>query len=293
MKTVRSENENVTEELSNRKNSKTEKVETEKVPEQTIRDFTKGDTSVLEDLKQCEKTEKERIKSRKWEDILQNKMYGWDEPFINDVMNVFNTHLNEEGKIFTSLTEAALNKEDEVIEDNDANILFKLVLDEKERMLFKELLLNTTKYPICINIGDYDFFFEMFDNEGKDPIFSFSKMSFSFFFNNDIEKLKNYLKANKVKFGVKNDRNITFEYLSLEIINKNVKIVPEEKIIEEKEIIVEKTPVNSEYRNTYKVKTKKKSKDFFVITDNPNEIYNFHGVDNVVSIKLIGKGMNF
>ena len=222
-------------------------------------------------------------------------MYGWDEPFINDVMNMFNTRLNEEGKIYTSLTEAALNKEDVIEEDNDPNIMFKLVLDEKERILFKELLLNTTKYPICINIGDYDFFFEMFDNEGKDPIFSFSKMSFSFFFNNDLEKLKKYLKENKVKFGIK-DRYITFEYLSLEIIGKNIQIVPEEKIKEEeKEIILEKkeTPINSEYRNTYKVKTKKKSKDFFVITDNPNEIYNFHGVDNVISIKLIGKGMNF
>jgi hypothetical protein len=276
-------------------------IEEKKIPEHTVRDISR-EPSILDDLGYFEKRKlkEKELEDQRQKDILQNKIYGWDEPFINEIMEKFNNRLNEEGKLFTTIAEKSANKEEEEI-DTDTHLYLKLVLEDKERALFKELLLTTTNYPISVSIGDYDFFFENFDDEGKDPIFSFDKISFDFYFSSKIENLKNYLIKNKVKFGFKYSNKITFENLEIEVMSKGKaktdkikeEIKVETKVEPQKEVVFEKTKeINTDLKRTYKVRLVSKTENFFVVTDNPSDIYNNFSVEDVISIKLVGQGLS-
>ncbi len=147
-------------------------------------------------------------------------------------------------------------------------------------------LLTTEKYPILITIGDYDFFFDCFDDE-QDPIFSFSKESFSFFFSNDVEKLKAYLQKNKIQFAFKYN-NISFDDMNIKIIEKKgnvqepIKAEVKQKEVKSDSIVMKKA---------YKIKLANLDESVMIITDNPSEIFSRFTADTVLSVKLIGNGV--
>ena len=78
-------------------------IEEKKIPEHTVRDISR-EPSILDDLGYFEKRKlkEKELEDQRQKDILQNKIYGWDEPFINDIMEKFNNRLNEEGKLFVT-----------------------------------------------------------------------------------------------------------------------------------------------------------------------------------------------
>jgi len=267
--------------------SQSYKVEDE---DRTVRHLSEGDKSILDDLGITEKFQEMQRKAKE-DNISYNRKYGFDIPFINEMMQNFNQHLNNEGTKFINEAEEALKKEDI---DTSLNIHVKLILNNsKERILFKELLMTTDKYPILVTIGDYDFFFENFDDE-QDPIFSFSKEAFIFFFSNDIEKLKVYLQKNKIQFAFKYN-NISFDDLDIKIIEKTTESKKDET---KQEVPVKDTPkeIKKEdnsiiiFKKAYKIKSIDLD-DFIVVTDNPADIFNRFGVDSVLSVKLIGNGV--
>lgn len=184
----------------------------------TVRDLTKEE-SILNDIKK--KKEKRSFTDEELKEVLL------DYSFINDTMTRFNNLINEEAKDFLSKTRKA---EEWNEDDEDPNNLFiKLIInDERDRMLFKEMLLRTSekRRPIYVNFGDYDFFFEYFDN--SQPVFTFNKKNFNFFFDDDVEKLKNYIKDNKCSFGTfsyfssdaDQERKIKLENIVIEVLKK-------------------------------------------------------------------------
>jgi hypothetical protein len=273
--------------------------------ETTIRDLSNGDKSILEDLGILEKQrEKERILRE--EDIKRNKRYGFDVPFINEMMTNFNAYLNDEEKKFISQAEESMKQEDK--EDENSNIYIKLIIvNEKERILFKELLLSTDRYPIHINIGDYDFFFECFD-KGIDPIFSFDRSSFNIFFSNNIESFKEYVKKNKIEFGIRYDQKIVLDDLKVEIVKKETPDKKEEKetVKEEPKNEIKEEPKKEEIKpndvkadtkseiiikKAYKIQLLGEEKRLLIITDDPAEIFNRFSTERVLSIKLVGSGV--
>jgi len=283
----------------------------------TVRDLTKEE-SILSDIK---KKEKKTFTDQELREVLL------DYSFINDTMSRFNNLINEEAKDFLSKTKKA---EEWNEDDEDPNNLFiKLIInDERDRMLFKEMLLRTSekRRPIYVNFGDYDFFFEYFDN--SQPVFTFNKKNFNFFFDDDVEKLKNYIKENKCSFGTfsyfssdaDQERKIKLENIVVEILKKiqkpidkkeNTKEeiinkysqtekkeekqsetpqpeVPVEKEKEkEKEIVIESN--TDKVYKIYKVKTQNNKEPIFVITDNPGNIYS--KISDVLSVKIMGNGL--
>jgi hypothetical protein len=253
----------------------------------TVRDLTKEE-SILKDLEQKRK-EKKTFTEEEYESAIKDMF------FVSDIMSRFNNQINSDAEKFLSATKKA---EEWLDEDNSPNVLVKLILtDEKERMLFKELLLNTSekRRPVYIDIGDYDFFFEYFDED--QPVFSFTRKSFDFFFNKDSEKLKEYIKENKCSFGLgfsSNERKIRFENISVEILDKNKKPVDEikDETVPVDQVNEKKTndePFEIIYKKIYRVKTNQ-NEQLFVITDNPGTIY--EKIPDVLSVKIIGNGVN-
>jgi len=218
--------------------------------------------------------------------------------------------INEEAKDFLEATKKA----EEWEEDEDTPTVFiKLIPSgERDRILFKEMLLSTSerRRPIYIDIGDYDFFFEYFDAD-HNPIFSFNRKSFMFFFNNDVVKLKEYIKQNKCSFGghtiytLSTERQIKFDDLIVEIIEKKKKnekteTVKDDVIKEEvkKEDVkkdmkefddIQKVENFSIIKKVYKVKFHV-IEPLIVTTDNPAKIYEKFG-DSILSVKVIGEGI--
>lgn len=270
------------------------------IPDTIVRDLTKED-SILKEF------EKEKSNKKIFtEDDLKETLLNFS--FVNDIMSKFNTLINDEAKDFLSKT----RNPDEYFEDDDKNpnLFIKLtIIDDRDRMLFKEMLFGTSerRRPIFVNFGDYDFFFEYFDND--QPVFTFSKECFSFFFENDLDKLKEYIKKNKcifdsrLKYSYISERNIKFDNIIVEIIDKNKKeskkevVTETEKVTEEphkdccgtcgesgSEIGSSSTSFIS--KKVYKVKTIQ-GQTLFVITDNPGEIFEKL---NVLSLKIIGDG---
>lgn len=254
-------------------------------PDLTVRNLTNGDKSILDDLGITEK-------QKELENLVNERFL--DINFVNDLRYKLNDYLNLEGKAFISKAEESLNTPDEIVND-DKPIFIKLILgNDKERILFKELLLNTERYPIYITIGDYDFFFERFD-EDQHPIFSFSKESFTFFFSDNIENFKSYLMKNEVEFGIKYDRKISFDNLNIEILvdeNKELDTTIESKVESmDEEPIKEEIKADIMFKRSYKVRLFDKEESFYIVTDNPSDIFNHFTVDKVLSVKLIGKGV--
>lgn len=70
----------------------------------TVRHLSDGDKSILEDLGIMEKLKLEHDKN-----VQYNKKYGFDVPFINEMMQNFNQYLNNEGKKFMNDAEEASN----------------------------------------------------------------------------------------------------------------------------------------------------------------------------------------
>jgi hypothetical protein len=94
-------------------------------PEKTVRDLSNGDKSILEDLGIMKNIrEKERLEREK--NIRYNKKYGFDQPFIDEMMNFFNFYLNSEGKQFIKTAEESLKNSEK--EDDNSNIYIKLIL---------------------------------------------------------------------------------------------------------------------------------------------------------------------
>jgi len=263
-----------------------EQIKEHNEPDLTVRNLTNGDKSILDDLGITEK-------QKELENLVNERFL--DINFVNDLRYKFNDYLNLEGKAFISKAEESLNTPDEIVND-DKPIFIKLILgNDKERILFKELLLNTERYPIYITIGDYDFFFERFD-EDQHPIFSFSKESFTFFFSDNIENFKSYLMKNEVEFGIKYDRKISFDNLNIEMLvdeNKELDTTIEPKIDESvnEESIKEEIKADIMFKRSYKVRLFDKEESFYIVTDNPSDIFNHFTVDKVLSVKLIGKGV--
>ena len=231
----------------------------------------------------------DKLKLEHDKNVEYNKKYGFDVPFINEMIVNFNKYLSDEGKQFMNEAEESLKKIKE--EDTKTNIHIKLVFNnDKERILFKELIRTTEMYPILITIGDYDFFFDTFDEE-QDPIFNFSEEAYSFF-SNDVEKLKTYLLTNKLQFSFKYN-NIFFDDLSIKIVEKGKNPEPVEKNPEPVEI--PKTEmIKSDsivLKKAYKIKLANLDECVMVITDNPAEIFSRFTVDMVLSVKLIGNGV--
>jgi len=246
-----------------------------------VRDLTKED-SILKEI-QDKKSEKKTFTEEDLKETLLNFS------FAQDVMNKFNSLINEEANLFLSETKKAEEMEDE--DDKNPNIYIKLtIIDDRDRMLFKELLFGTSerRRPIYVNIGDYDFFFEYFDEE--QPVFTFNKESFKFFFDNDLNKLKEYVKINKCTFDF--EREIKFDNIIVEILNKGKekvgKVEKKEKEIEIENAIVE-TPQqeDTKYKKVYKVKTVENT-TLFILTDKPGDI--FEKISDVLSVKVMGFG---
>lgn len=300
--------ENANETKKEKPKTSTTKSTTKKTTKKDLEDVTVRDLntekSVLEDLGLLEKIKTFR-KKQKEENIRYNKEYGFDIPFINEMMNKFNNYLNTEGKQFIDTANESMKESEN--DDDSMNLYLKLILsNDKERILFKELLMTTEKYPIFVTIGDYDFFFEYFDDE-QDPIFSFNKENFAFFFSNDLNKLIDYLRKSKVLFGVKYDKILTLDGVNVKIIEKK-KIEPK---VESETPKQESTPEPQKQKekqkedvlsdgynlkNTYRVRLIPMIEsdgiiEVFVVTDKPGEIFNYYGVDVVKSIKLIGNGI--
>ena len=244
------------------------------------------DESILKDLRNIK--QKKTFTDEELKESLSNLT------FVKDVMKEFNHYVNEEAKSFIEKTK----KIDEIEDiDNNPNIFIKITpFEEKERVLFKDKLLlsGEKKRPIYLNIGDYDFFFEYIDSDNQ-PVFSFNKKSFNFFFNDDIDKLRNYISMNKCFFsGIYGNsyKTTKFSNLVIEIIDKNNKnkkeeIKDDEKLIEKiVETIKEKIEIN---KKTYKVKFINNDK-LFILTDNPSTIYQKYN-DDVLSVKVIGCGI--
>lgn len=295
----KSENANVKEKKTKTKSTKkTTKIK--ELEDITVRDLTK-DKSILEDLEKI----KTINRKQKEENIRFNKEYGFDTPFINEIMNDFNSYLNKEGKKYIDTANESLNSEDD--EDDNRNVFLKLILgNDKERILFKELLMTTERYPIYVTIGDYDFFLMYFDEE-QDPIFRFNEDNFEFFFSNNINKLTDYIRKSKVQFGVKYDKILILDGIDVKIIEKKKPEPPKEEQPETKMEQPKEEPQKEEmkYRDTeygvlkstYRVRLVPMLEsdgiiEVFVVTDNPGEIFNYYSVDTVESIKLIGRGIN-
>jgi len=248
----------------------------------TVRDLTKEE-SILNDIKKNEK-KKRTYSDEELKEIISN------HSFANDIMSKFNSMINEEAQQFLSKTHDIDVNE---IDDDSPNILIKITLiDDRDRMLFKEMLFGRDKFrPIFVNIGDYDFFFSHFDND--QPVFSFNKETFSFFFDNDLEKLKSYMKSNTCSFISKlNHSKIKFDNLIIEILDKKpkkdkVEDKIEDKVEESKDESNIELPKNNSIK-TYKVKFTNKEV-LFVVTFNPAKIFETYG-DNVLSVKVIGAG---
>ena len=294
-----------------RKTTKKVKITEETEPDVTVRHLSEGDKSILEDLGIIEKLKLEHDKN-----VQYNKKYGFDVPFINEMMQNFNTYLNTEGKQFINTAEESLKNSEE--DDDSINIHLKLIFtNPKERILFKELLLTTEKYPILVTIGDYDFFFEYFD-EDQDPIFSYNKTSFEFFFQSDIGKLKAYLQKNPLQFGFKYNNNVSFDELDIKMLQKEKeqpkqeddtkyeidilgrKIVKTEEQPKQEEPKLVELPKNEikdsgedfvSLKKAYKVKLSNIESSIMVITDNPSEIFTRFTANMVIGVKLIGNGV--
>jgi len=268
----------------------------------TVRDLTKEE-SILNDLKK----KKESPKTFS-EEELRETLLNWG--FVNDVMSKFNSMINEEAKDFLEATKKAEEWEDD---EDSPTIFIKLIpFGERDRILFKEMLLSTSerRRPIYIDIGDYDFFFEYFDSD-HNPIFSFNRKSFMFFFNNDVVKLKEYIKENKCSFGghtrytLSTERQIKFDDLIVEIIEKKKKddktetikddVIKEEVKKEVKKDIkkeidnIQKMESFSIIKKVYKVKFHV-IEPLIITTDNPAKIYEKFG-DSILSVKVIGEGI--
>jgi hypothetical protein len=273
----------------------------------TVRDLTKEE-SILNDLKK----KKENSKTFS-EEELRETLLNWE--FVNDVMSKFNSMINEEAKDFLEATKKAEEWEDD---EDSPTVFIKLIPSgERDRILFKEMLLSTSekRIPIYIDIGDYDFFFDYFDDD-HNPIFSFNRKSFMFFFNNDVVKLKEYIKENKCAFAfdghtkylLSNERQIKFDDLIVEIIEKKKgeKTVKDDIVKETVNDDNVKETVNSD--DTVKEKNTIKMENFSTIkkvyrvkfhviepliitTDNPAKIYENFG-DSILSVKVIGDGIS-
>lgn len=281
---------------SKKRTPKKEKITEETEPDVTVRHLSDGDKSILEDLGIIEKLKMEHDKN-----VQYNKKYGFDVPFINEMMQNFNTYLNTEGKQFINTAEESLKNSEE--DDDSINIHLKLIFTNlKERVLFKELLLTTEKYPILVTIGDYDFFFEYFDDD-QDPIFSYNKTSFEFFFQSDLGKLKAYLQKNPLQFGFKYNSNVSFDELDIKMLQKeqpkqdDTKTEKQPKQEEPKQVELPKNEVKEtgedfiSLKKAYKVKLSNIESSVIVITNNPSEIFTRFTADMVVSVKLIGNGV--
>ena len=280
------------------KKVKSTKKTTKGLEDTTIRDLTK-DKSILEDI--LEQTKSTKKQQQKEENIRYNKEYGFDVPFINEMMNNFNIYLNKEGKQFIDTANESLKNSEE---DENPNVFLKLILgNDKERILFKELLMTTERYPIYITIGDYDFFLEYFDEE-QDPVFRFNEENFKFFFSNNLNKLTEYLRKSKILFDVKYNKKLTLDGVDIKIVEKKP-ISKKEDIRETETPKQEKieTPIEEPSKDKYKLKNSYRVRlvpmlesdgiiEVFVVTDNPGEIFNYYSVDTVESIKLIGRGIN-
>lgn len=236
--------------------------------------------SVVDDMKKLKSNE--RIYTEK---ELKERLDNLS--FMKDAMKDFNYYVNEEAKKFNNMTK----KIQDIIEvDNDPNMFIKLMpFEEKERVMFKDKLLTSglKKRPIYLTIGDYDFFYEYIDIDNQ-PVFSFNKKSFNFFFDDNIDNLRYYIGKNKCYFsgvGSRNDRLNKFSNLVVEVIDRKKKPVKKEepKVVEppkEEKLIAKKT---------YKVKFFN-SDPLFVITDNPSIIFQKFN-DEIDSIKVLGCGV--
>ena len=286
-------------------NAKQRIYENEKIIEPTdtvVRDLTKED-SILKEI-QNKKSEKKTFTEQDLRETLLNFS------FAQDVMSKFNSLINEEAKGMLAETKKAEEIEDDD-EDKNPNIFIKLtIIDDRDRMLFKELLFGTSerRRPIFVNIGDYDFFFEYFDDD--QPVFTFNKESFGFFFNNNLNKLKEYIKINKCsfdsRFSLSSERKIKFDNIIVEILNNKKKQELQgessgtsgtsgtqeelqEKVQEKQEMKIKgfwNVPP-SPYKKVYKVKTEKET--LFILTDKPGDI--FEKISGVSSVKVMGFGI--
>ena len=253
-----------------------------------VRDLTKED-SIFKEI-QDKKTEKKTFTEEDLRETLLNFS------FTQDVMSKLSKNWNEEAKEMLDEVKKAEEMDDE--DDKNPNIFIKLtIIDDRDRMLFKELLFGTSerRRPIFVSIGDYDFFFEYFDED--QPVFTFNKESFKFFFDNDLNRLIEYIKINKCsfdsRFSLSSERKIKFDNIIVEILNKvkpDQKVeekVEEEKVVEEK-VEVEETQEEIKFKKVYKVKTVDNS-ILFILTDKPGDI--FEKFSGVLSVKVMGFGI--
>jgi len=264
-----------------------------------VRDLSNNEKSILEDLRNLkpvsDKIYTEKDLKEKIEDIAS----------LNEAMKNFNFFLNKEAESFTSQAK----KYEDIEDEEDPNIFLKLApSDERERRLFKDKLVSSgeKRRPIYINIGDCDLFFEYFDKEDF-PVFSFNRQNLVFFFNNDINKFKEYIESNKCSFGLGiniglhriNEKPIKFDNLMIEIIDKKKKKNKEEQPVEQpKEKVEEKKVVKETTGNLHRVICKVKFVDsdpMFILTEDPATIFKNFGGSNILSkvksVKIIGDGI--
>lgn len=175
-------------------------------------DYSYFNGSVLHDMRKF-KPDERTYTSKELKEKLDNLS------FVKDAMKDFNYYINEEFKKFIGMT----NDIKEIPEvDNDPNIFLKMIpFEEKDRVVFKDKLLMSglKKRPIYLTIGDYDFFYEYIDTDNQ-PVFSFNKKSFNFFFSDNIDNLRDYIRKNKCYFsgiGSRNDRLNKFSNLIAEV----------------------------------------------------------------------------
>jgi hypothetical protein len=259
-----------------------------KVPEHTIRDLTK-EKSILDEISSQEKCK-----------IMEDAMW------LNNANNTLNLYFVEQSKKFNDTVERM--EKDSLEKENKDNILpyeyLKLIIEnQNDRIAFKEILLTSKTRPIYITIGDYDFFFEYFDEE-QTPIFKFNSDSFLFFFNSSSDALLEYIKKNKILYNKK----VSFDSLKIELLTKEETIKKEAKEETIKKEAKEETIKKEAKEETIKEEAKKKEieiatkrvykvkirnyKKLLISINNPSEIYERYGIKNILSIKYIGKGIN-